>query len=145
TMAAGPPASPATGDIWVATAVDANGTCWQFQYDASQTTYKWMFIGGPAVGKSISTDESTTTTGSWTDVTTTGPQITVARQGYYQVGASATMYSSGVICDAYLGVTIAGGIPADPYVSVTDTFAPNRYAALSIAPGVPKLFVAGDV
>jgi len=46
-ISGGPPASPSDGDIWVATGVDANGTRWQFQYNAgSASAFKWEFIGG---------------------------------------------------------------------------------------------------
>jgi hypothetical protein len=45
TLAAGPPGSPVTNDIWLATDVDANGTCWQFRYNSAEATYKWEFIG----------------------------------------------------------------------------------------------------
>lgn len=46
-MSGGPPASPVDGDIWIASAVDNNGTRWQFQYNAgSSSAYKWEFIGG---------------------------------------------------------------------------------------------------
>lgn len=45
TLAAGPPASPSDGDVWIATTVDANGTRWSFQYNGTST--KWEFIGGP--------------------------------------------------------------------------------------------------
>jgi hypothetical protein len=47
TWAGGPPASPRERDIWVATAVDANGTRWMFQYNAgSASAFKWEFVGG---------------------------------------------------------------------------------------------------
>jgi hypothetical protein len=47
TLAAGPPGSPATNDLWIATDVDANGTVWTFRYNSAEATYKWEFIGGP--------------------------------------------------------------------------------------------------
>lgn len=46
-LADGPPPNPQDGDIWIATGVDANGTRWQFQYNAeSSSAYQWEFIGG---------------------------------------------------------------------------------------------------
>jgi hypothetical protein len=55
--ASGPPSSPADGDIWIATAVDSNGTAWHFRYNSGETTYKWEFIGGPPVRVEVLTDE----------------------------------------------------------------------------------------
>jgi hypothetical protein len=42
---------PADNDIWIATDVDANGTCWMFQLQLCRASalYKWEFIGGPPV------------------------------------------------------------------------------------------------
>jgi hypothetical protein len=46
-FSAGPPASPANGDIWNATGVDGGGAVWTFAYNAgSSSAYKWEFIGG---------------------------------------------------------------------------------------------------
>lgn len=49
TLGAGPPGSPAAGDIWIAQNVDGNGTSWMFTYNPAETTYKWEFIGGSPV------------------------------------------------------------------------------------------------
>lgn len=49
-MSGGPPSSPVDQDIWIATGVDANGTRWQFQYNAgSASASKWEFIGGATI------------------------------------------------------------------------------------------------
>ena len=82
TLAAGPPGSPTTGDMWIATAVDSNGTSWAFQYDSTQTTYKWIFIGGPAVEVMVDTSE-TSVSGTYADLATVGPSFTLARGGDY--------------------------------------------------------------
>ena len=49
TLGAGPPGSPAAGDIWIAQNVDGNGSSWMFTYNPAETTYKWEFIGGPSL------------------------------------------------------------------------------------------------
>lgn len=83
TLAGGPPGSPADTDIWVATAVDANGTRWVFQYNAgSASASKWEFIGGSPARVDIATDESTAST-TYVDLTTAGPSFTLARAGDY--------------------------------------------------------------
>lgn len=84
-FSSGPPSNPSTGDIWIASNVDGNGTRWQFQYNAgSVSAYKWEFIGGPPVFVAVDTFETTTT--AWpnpTDLTTVGPSFTCARAGEY--------------------------------------------------------------
>lgn len=84
-FSSGPPSNPSTGDIWIASNVDANGTRWQFQYNAgSASAYKWEFIGGAPVLISVDTFE--TTTSAWptlVDLTTVGPSFTPARSGDY--------------------------------------------------------------
>jgi hypothetical protein len=86
-MASGPPGSPSTGDIWIATAVDAAGMAWMFRYDSSQTTYKWVFVGGAPVVASVDAEQNTTSA-TYTALATAGPSITLARGGDYliQVG-----------------------------------------------------------
>jgi hypothetical protein len=95
TMAGGPPASPVDQDIWVATAVDANGTRWAFQYNAgSASTFKWEFIGGPPVRSLVDTDESSVTVGAWFDLATVGPTVALARAGDYLTDFGADLYNS---------------------------------------------------
>lgn len=87
-FASGPPGSPVDGDIWTATAVDANGTNWQFRYNAgSASSFKWEFIGGPPVRVRVSTMETTTNTGD-VPLATAGPTYSVVRQGDYWIDYS---------------------------------------------------------
>lgn len=94
TMAGGPPASPIEGDIWVATAVDANGTRWSFQYNAgSASASKWEYFGGDPVIAEVTTSEATTSA-AYVALATAGPSITVARAGDYNVEIGALISSS---------------------------------------------------
>ena len=104
TLAGGPPASPSTGDIWIATAVDANGTCWQFCYNSAETTYKWEFIGGLEV---LTGPVNGSVNSATLVAITSSPTLTLARAGDYFVrwgfwqandGASAS-------CALTVGVT----------------------------------------
>lgn len=70
TFAGGPPGSPNDKDVWIATAVDANGTRWQFQYNASSGTNKWEGVGNTpivvrATGTRPSAAYSTPRAGRW--------------------------------------------------------------------------------
>lgn len=80
----GPPSNASDGDIWIASAVDANGTRWQFQYNAgSASAYKWEFIGGPSLTSGPSGSMTVTTTGQ--NNLTSGPSITTGRGGDYLI------------------------------------------------------------
>ena len=108
TMAAGPPASPATNDIWIATDVDANGTCWHFRYNAAEATMKWEYIGGASLMVAAASVVNTTTTGSWVDLG--GPQLTAPRTGDYEVFLCADAYHSAV-AHTNIGLSLGGAAP----------------------------------
>lgn len=102
-LSAGPPASPADGDIWIATAVDANGTRWHFQYNAgSASAYKWEFIGGAPLEAEIQTGENTNAS-AFTDLATSGPNLVIPRDGDY-------MFSWGANITNISGTTTAAGV-----------------------------------
>lgn len=98
-FASGPPSSPSSGDIWIAT-VDANGTRWQFQYNAgSASAYKWEFIGGsPVLLQDTSGSKFVNTlSATWQQIYT--GTIATAREGDYFVttlGEANMQNTSGV-------------------------------------------------
>lgn len=106
-LSAGPPGSPADGDIWVATAVDTgnitttNGTRWAFQYNSSSTsTYKWEFIGGSDI-EIPPTSGFTATNGSWQEaafyaVPRAGDYKVVLTGGSFLCGSGGGSFNSGV-------------------------------------------------
>lgn len=78
--------------------VDAtNGVIWHFRYNAgSGSSFKWEFLGGPALMAVIEQAEGTyetTTSGTYVDLTTVGPSVTVPRAGDYFIhfGAQASL------------------------------------------------------
>lgn len=89
TLAGGPPASPSDGDIWVATAVDANGVRWMFQYNAgSASSFKWEFIGGAPIARNDGANTFVYSSGAGTfqdpGPTMTGiAKFTLVRPGNY--------------------------------------------------------------
>lgn len=92
-LSGGPPGSPSDGDIWIATGVDANGTRWQFQYNAgSVSSYKWEFLGGFPAHVLVDTAETTTSL-TYTDLATAGPSFTAVRAGEYKATISAYDYN----------------------------------------------------
>jgi hypothetical protein len=137
-ISGGPPAAPSDGDIWIAYNVDANGTVWQFRYNAgSSSAYKWEFIGGPSARVAILTNENTTTTGAWVDLATVGPSFVVARGGDYLceyfMDSSHTITNGKMQAGISVGATAAvdnGGV----YGPVATGF--NSVARKSLVTGV---------
>ena len=93
-LSLGPPPNPADGDIWIARDVDANGTRWQFQYNAgSSSAYKWEFIGGSDL-VAYTASLNSTPSGAWT-YDASHPALTLARAGDYVVRFGAARAGTG--------------------------------------------------
>lgn len=114
-IAAGPPASPSDGDIWIAG--DVAGTDgpygkWMFSYVAGiPDAYKWVFIGGAPAHASVDALESTASTTA-TDLTTVGPSLTLARAGAYRLmaRAGANADTAAGYCDLYYKIAAAAAV-----------------------------------
>ena len=136
TMAAGPPANPADGDIWIATAVDSVGTRWMFQYNAgSASAFKWEFIGGPDVYNVVAAFESTAS-GTPTNLTTVGPSIVLARSGdyiaRYGTVSNITTTSEKALASVFsaAGVRVAGGEADSGVTAFNSVMAEDRCTGL---------------
>jgi len=92
------PASPADGQEHILVDSVTNPTYqWRFRYNASSTSaYKWEFIGGADYIARVDANESTTTVGSYVDLTTPGPRMLVPRAGDYDVLGAADAYHTTV-------------------------------------------------
>jgi hypothetical protein len=102
------PGSPIDGQIH--TLVDSTSAPtyqWTFRYNAgSASSFKWEFVGGSPAYVLVDASETTTTTSSWLDLTTTGPQFIVPRAGDYIATGGATI---GHTAAALVFVGIANG------------------------------------
>lgn len=107
TLAAGPPGSPADGDIWVATTIDVNvGTRWAFQYNAgSASAYKWEFIGGSPIVVPIA---PFTTNFASTFSEIIAARVTLARAGEYRLVFSIQQSSSTAAATMLVGIFLNG-------------------------------------
>jgi hypothetical protein len=78
------PATPADGQEAILVDSTTNPTYqWRFRYNAgSSSAYKWEFVGGSPIWISVETSESTTS-GTFVDLATVGPQFTLLRAGDY--------------------------------------------------------------
>jgi hypothetical protein len=111
TLASGPPTSPNDGDIWMATAVDANGTIWMFRYNAgSASAYKWEFCGGPPLTVSAESATSSQTTASAWQYVAGAPSITIPRNGDYIVQGSSSVSIPGSGGTCFMGIDVASGV-----------------------------------
>ena len=90
------------------------GVRWQFVYDSSDgTTYPWLFIGGPDLYAAVNTEEGTGS-GTYADLATSGPAITIPLAGDYDVRIEAQFNQSNVdfaIMSYDIGAT--GAVDAD--------------------------------
>ena len=100
------PASPVDGQEAILVDSTTNPTYqWRFRYNSgSSSSYKWEFVGGASARSSVDAFEGTSST-SYADLATVGPQLTIPRSGDYHVRWGAIMQASGA------GLTAAMAIP----------------------------------
>lgn len=107
------PASPSDGDLFILVdSLTAPTYHWMLRYVAAKASDKWVFVGGAAARVEVLTDESTTTTGTWLNLATSGPNFAVPVAGDYEVHLGANTYhtvAQGVIAT---GVAVGDGTPS---------------------------------
>jgi len=142
----GPPASPQDGDIWMATAVDANGTVWQFRYNAgSASAYKWEFIGGPPVVLSATAALQSSASSTYQELDTS-LRFTASRAGDYIGSGNVTARSSGT--PALFQLVLYNVSATSAYANSEadqNSAAANYYSHLSIAQAKMAAVTAGQV
>ena len=91
------PASPVDGQEAILVDSVTNPTYqWRFRYNAGSTSaYKWECVGATPLGAYLNVQESLAVTGTWQDLATVGPQVTIPRAGDYQVRFGARVVSAG--------------------------------------------------
>lgn len=96
-----PPPNPQTGDLWAYNGI--SGQVWMFTFDASQPTYKWMFVGGPPY---TTHNESVDTLGAsgWQ----TAALMTVPLTGNFNLSFSASLGASPAANTAITWATTIG-------------------------------------
>jgi hypothetical protein len=65
----------------------ANGIQWHLAYESGETTYKWRFLGGPAMYSEVAASEGTSST-TYAALATAGPSIALPRGGDFDVQTS---------------------------------------------------------
>jgi len=108
------PGSPVDGqEAILVDSVTAPTYQWRFRYNAGGGTYKWEFVGGSPLASEVYTLESTAS-GTYVDLTTVGPQVTLPRSGDYDFHFGASGFSS---TSATTGLRVAVKIAA---IATTD-------------------------
>lgn len=67
------------------------GVQWHFAYESGEATYKWRFLGGPALISEVATAESlpANATTTYQALATAGPSVPLPRAGDYDVAIGA--------------------------------------------------------
>lgn len=87
------PSSPYDGQTVVYAADATNGVMWTLRYRAaSSSSYKWEVVGGTVLSSEVTTYHSTSST-TFTDLTTSGPSVTLPLAGDYIVSIGMLAYS----------------------------------------------------
>jgi hypothetical protein len=105
------PGSPVDGQEYVLVDSLTNPSYqWRFRYNAgSSSAYKWECVGGTEVSSTIGSSENLTSTGTWSDLATLGPDFTLPRAGDYLISAVVDSYHSVNPAQVSITVTQAGG------------------------------------
>lgn len=135
------PASPTDGQEHVLVdSVTAPTYQWRFRYNASGSTYKWEFVGGPALYienlAAVSGVISTT-------YVALGPALTVPRPGVYQwqIGANVNPNGAGIAIFVALGTTDVAASDGTSALVYTNT----NPSQISIGrSGVTTILTAGN-
>jgi len=109
-----------------------NGVVWTFRYrSGSASGSKWEFVGGPGLYALVDAAESTVST-SYTNLTTTGPSVTVPLAGDYDVEVGALI--SHPTAAAYTGfMSYAIGATAASDANSVQSISSGQFDAASTA------------
>lgn len=131
------PSSPVDGQLFVYVADATNGIEWLLKYNSGETgSYKWRYIGGPPLYSEVTAFETLSNNGTYTDLATVGPQLTVPLAGDYLVrhGMYAVAGENGYNSFGYMSYQIGGtaASDADAIIARTDNAGANKaYASHS--------------
>jgi hypothetical protein len=112
------PGSPANGEVILYTdSLTAPTYIWMLQYNSGiSDSNKWVFIGGASIQAETQTDggvESQDNISTYSNLTTTGPSITVPRTGVYYVEIGADAVTNGGSPTAFMSYSIGASAASD--------------------------------
>lgn len=85
---------------------------WRFRYVAARPTNKWVFVGGAPAFSQVDTNQSTTSS-TYADLGTVGPDLTVPIAGLYVVEIGFAENSSTSGNNLYMSYSVAGAAVND--------------------------------
>lgn len=154
------PTNPTPGDGYIYVADSTNGVLWQFRfYKPAGATGYWAFVGGPPLYAEVATSESTTS-GSYTDLTTVGPTITLPFAGNYRIDFGAAILPTAAGSAGAIGLSIGGsgiasgdaamgtattGSPATNYMHVSRSRVKTSLAATTVKAKYISFFAAATI
>jgi hypothetical protein len=110
------PSSPYDGQVvmFQTAAMLSAGIAWVFRYQAAGGSYPWKLVGGGAWVERVATAETTTST-SYTNLATVGPDITLPLAGRYIASYGTAQDYSAITTNrvAYASLSVGGATPAD--------------------------------
>jgi hypothetical protein len=93
-----------------------NGVQWHLAYESGEPTYKWRYLGGPPLVSTVLTSEATSSA-TYVDLATSGPTITVARGGDYDVKVAAYAQSTTANDISVVSYTVGATVSSDVWAA----------------------------
>lgn len=109
------PGSPVDGQeiYFQSTAMAADGIAWHLRYRATASSvYKWEFLGGAPLYNLVAQNAGTAS-GTYTDLATPGPDVTVPLAGDYMVAQGCGAANSNVSQEAYMSYAVGATVASD--------------------------------
>lgn len=107
------PGSPVDGQEVYYVADAAAGVVWHLVYRSADTsTTKWQFVGGSPLWAEVDSYQATTSN-TYGNLTTTGPQVTCPLAGDYMVRIEAELGANNGVCAAIMSYAIGGTAASD--------------------------------
>jgi hypothetical protein len=118
------PGTPTDGQIINYLADATAGVVWRLRYrSASASTYKWEFLGGPSLRAEVATQE-TIPSGTYGDIATVGPSVTVPLAGDYDIHHGARI---GGPAFGEQSISVGGGTAIDAEGARVSVAATNEF------------------
>jgi len=107
------PTSPTDGESFYYIASATDGIVWHLRYRSAATgSFKWEYVGGPALSDEI-TGEQTTSSTTYTDLATAGPAISLPLPGDYLVTIAGRINNTSANQSAQMSYAIGATTASD--------------------------------
>lgn len=104
------PTRAGIGDRFSYLADSTKGIIWEFVYQGQGITLPWLKVGGQPLMVETPAGEATTSA-SYVNLTTKGPELTFPLKGDYRATLGAALWNNTANCHARMGLSINGAEP----------------------------------